>query len=433
MHILQSRRDFLASASLAAAAGPEHAMAAANCFVELGANTVVVNSMAALQTAVNAAPPGRQILIAPGTYTGGTFTFNRDGTQANPIVIRPQGAIGSVTINNASWTLADTSSWLVFEKLHFTNGRITLAGDHNRISRCRFRDIQRTAILVGDNTGRGARDCRIDHCDFADFTNPTTIHNCINLRGGEFADGNNARILIDFCYFHDLNAASGPNGREPIGTYASVTTIALPRGETVIVDHCLFQNIRLTGEDECITVKQGGWIIRFCTFNNLGLEPVFRSTQDSELRSCWFEAMPRPRIYGRDNLIIGNRFIGNVDIFISCGNATTEQVIAGTAPIDSYARCANNRVIGNRMGSGHIVVGTIAGTTVPDESALNNVLEANTRDSGAPAHTLTGTINGFSPGQVNTTVRATTTAAFTPAVKLTATGVGLNAADPLCQ
>jgi hypothetical protein len=44
---------------------------------------VVVSSMAALGTAVNAAPPGRNILVAPGTYTGGTLTFNRDGTAAH--------------------------------------------------------------------------------------------------------------------------------------------------------------------------------------------------------------------------------------------------------------------------------------------------------------------------------------------------------------
>jgi hypothetical protein len=165
----------------------------------------------------------------------------------------------------------------------------------------------------------------------------------------------------------------------------------------------------------------------------MGQEPTFRATQDSELRSCWFEAMARPRIFGRDNMIIGNRFIGNVDIYISCGNATTEQMIAGTAPIDSYARCANNRVIGNRMGSGHIVVGTIAGTTVPDESALNNVLEANTRDSGGNAHTLVDSVNGFSPAQANTTVNPTTSEPFVAAVKLTPSDVGLNAPDPLCD
>jgi Chondroitinase B len=112
--------------------------------------------MAALQTAVNAAPPGREILIAPGTYSGGTLTFNRDGTEANPIVIRPQSGFGTVTINNAAWTIADTASRLVFEKLFFEAGRVTLRADHNRISRCRFRNSG--AEMVGMETGR---DCRI--------------------------------------------------------------------------------------------------------------------------------------------------------------------------------------------------------------------------------------------------------------------------------
>ena len=89
----------------------------ANCYVESGADTVVVSTMADLQSAVNAAPPGRNILIAPGAYTGGTLTFNRNGTAANPIVIRPQNGIGTVTINGAQWTFANTSSRLVLSKL----------------------------------------------------------------------------------------------------------------------------------------------------------------------------------------------------------------------------------------------------------------------------------------------------------------------------
>jgi hypothetical protein len=100
-------------------------------------SVTVVNSMADLEAAVNSAAPGDQIAIAAGTYAGGNRTFNRSGTEANPIVIRPQGARGSVTINGGNWTLADTSDRLVLTNLFFNNTRIVVNGDHNRISRCR--------------------------------------------------------------------------------------------------------------------------------------------------------------------------------------------------------------------------------------------------------------------------------------------------------
>jgi hypothetical protein len=424
--------------SIAGAAGVEAPPASeqANCFVESGADTVVVSSMSALAAAVNAAPPGRNILVAPGTYSGGTRTFNRIGAEGHPIVVRPQNGLGTVTINGARWTIEEASSWLVFEKFHFGNARITLAGDHNRISRCQFRDVQVSAILVGDSTGRGARDCRIDHCDFSEFTNPTVQHSFINLRGNEFADGNNARILIDYCYFHDVNVSGVPNAVEPIGTFANAQVVDLPHGETVILDHCLFSNIMMFGdEDELITMKQGGWIVRFCTFLNTNLDVSFRTTANSELRSCWFEEGETIRVYGDDNLIIGNRVIGPGNIRISCGNATTDQMAAGTVSIASYARCANNRVIGNRVDTGTILVGgynNSAGNPPPSFSALNNTLEANTCDSGGAAHTLVDTIFGFSPAEVSTTVNETTAEPFTPAIKLTAADVGLIAPDPLC-
>jgi Chondroitinase B len=82
----------------------------ANCFVESGADRAVGSSMSTLATAVNAAPPGRNILIAPGTYSGGTRTFTRNGAEGSPIVIRPQNGLGTVTINGGTWTLANTSS-----------------------------------------------------------------------------------------------------------------------------------------------------------------------------------------------------------------------------------------------------------------------------------------------------------------------------------
>ena len=396
---------------------------AAECFIESGANTVVVASMAALANAVNTAPPGRNILIAPGLYNGLSQTFNRNGTQANPIVIRPRDGLGTVTINTPRWTLANSSSWLVFEKLHFTAARNIVMGSHNRISRCQFRNININASLVinSDSSG-GARDCRIDHCDFGDFKAAVPA---IQVRPLPFRDGTAARVLIDYCYFHDHLQDT-----TVINSYSDPTWIDLPRGQTIILDHCLFHNINRSGE--YIIIKIGGWVTRFCTFTNMNGYLQSRNAANCELRSCWFEGSSHEatKWFGPGHLLIGNRLAGNIKLWVPCGNG------AFADPGNRYAPSTNCLIIGNRMGSGNIIVGEFwSNNPAPGASlpANNNSLQANTRDAGGNAHLLLSTKHGLTPPQTNTTVSGSTSQSFVPAVKLTATDVGLNAPDPLCD
>jgi Chondroitinase B len=402
---------------------------AAECFIESGANTVVVASMAALANAVNTAPPGRNILIAPGVYNGLTQTFNRNGTQANPIVIRPRDGLGTVTINTPRWTLADSSSWLVFEKLYFTAARNTIMGSHNRISRCRFRNINvDSSLVINTDSSGGARDCRVDHCDFGDFRAPVPA---IHIRPGPFRNGTAARVLIDYCYFHDHLQSTNV-----IYSFASPASIDLPRGQTIILDHCLFHNINASGEYTII--KIGGWITRFCTFTNMNGYLQSRSAANCELRSCWFEGSSHEatKWFGPGHLLIGNRLAGNINLWVPCGNGAFADIKAGTVPINRYAPSTNCLIIGNRMGSGNIIVGEFwSNNPAPGASvrANNNSLQANTRDGGGNAHLLLSTKHGLTPPHTNTTVSGSTSQSFVPAVKLTATDVGLNAPDPLCD
>ena len=423
--LISSYRGSIASAVGADASSPPQA----NCFVESGADTVVVNSMAALESAVATAPPGRNILVAPGTYSGGSFTFTGNGAGGSPIVIRPQNGLETVTINAPRWTIANTSSWLIFSKIHFTSSRIGLMGDHNRISRCRFRNCNVDAsIVIGqDGTAGGARDCRIDHCEFSDFTGAVPA---ISIRPAGFANGLQARVLIDYCYFHDhLQDVA------VINSFGNTSWADLPQGETIILDHCLFDNINRTGE--YIIVKIGGWVTRFCTFTNMNGYLSFRTAGNCELRSCWFEGASHEAMkgFGPGHLVIGNRFVGGINLWAPCGNASWANILSGAAPINTYAPTTNGRFIGNRMGSGNIIVGEFwpsnpsPGASFPADS---NLLEANTRDSGGSPEILLSTKFSLTPPHINTTVNSTTTETFTPAVKLTASDVGLPAADPLC-
>jgi hypothetical protein len=390
-----------------------------NCFVESAVDTVVVASMAALETAINAAPPGRNILIAPGTYTGGTLTFNRDGTEANPIVIRPQNGLGTVTINSAAWTIADTSSWLVFSKVYFEGGQIIVRGDHNRMTRCRTRNFNFRCETV--------RDCRLDHLDCAEGRTP------IDYRGANsYGTGAAARLLIDHCYFHDISGAVVTGFGE---AQVPALGLAVENGESITFETCLIDNIDHNGE--FVVNKIGGINWHRCTFLNCNGEFSLRSTGYGDMISCWFENVNDPvKIWGPEHKVYGNRLIGATNMWAPIGNAEYDWMIQN-GPQARYAPCTDSTFIGNRFGSGHLQLGAYWNaifSPAPTFPANNNLLEANTRDSGGDAlEFLNGNANNsLTPGSTNTTINATTSVQYTPAVKLTAADVGLNAPDPLC-
>ena len=266
--------------SSARAAGSEAlppASELADCGVQSVADTVVVSSMTELEVAVAAAPAGRHILVAPGKYGVSTISLHGNGTEDKPIVIRPQDGLGTVTIDDPRWTFSKSSSWLIVERFYFGGSRIILQGDHNRIARCRFRNINVSASIVT----HAARDCRIDHCDFADLNPPKgSVAQPIDVKPKYFGNGVAACLLIDYCYFHDMNPAFGQNGMELARTHSVHQSLELARGETVTLDHCLFENIDIPKEGEVITVKMGGWVTRFWTFDNVGLYYSFRQTQE---------------------------------------------------------------------------------------------------------------------------------------------------------
>jgi hypothetical protein len=381
-----------------------------------GADSVVVDGMAALEREINAAPPGRQILIAPGTYAGDERYFGSAGTVANPIVIGPRDGTGTVTIDNPRWNLAARSSHLVILGLDFERARISMRGSHNRITGCRFRRINRNTV-----TFKESRDGRVDHCDFSDYLSIKDAKACIYFDTEGFHDQTNVRNLIDYCYFHDIATSAGIDNQEIIRMYGQRRNVNLNL-DVCTVDHCLFKGIDIFGEGEVISVKSGGWTIRFCTFENVDHYLSFRQANNGEVRSCWFEKMKHAclNVFGDNHLIIGNRFVGDLSVRIAAGNAIMDDVISGASERASYARSYRCQIVGNVFDSGHLMVGAYwgkGGQTVP--AASNNFWD-NMRAAGGDAHMVDpswGTVSTFNDPNLS----------FVPAVKLTAADVGLNA------
>jgi hypothetical protein len=399
------------------------------CYTESSADTVVVSTTTALANAVNNAPPGRNILVAPGTYNAATLTFTGSGTASNPVVIRPQNGIGTVTFNGATWAIH--GSRLVFSGLYFNNARLSLdnGASFNRITRCRFREIGGIAIQLF-----AATDTRIDHCDFANYLNNENAKGCIRFRHTNVGNGTLKRVLIDYCYFHDMSTTVGANGSEPVGQTSSAggAMFAFPE---VVIDHCLFRNIGpIHGEGEILGTKSRGWKVQYTTFENINSMYLNfpRVGTDMEARSCWFEGGRNPTLQGMsDNLtVIGCRFAGGEHLDVFAGNTKWETWVAdGTTTPSTYTPVRNGKIIGNVLDTGQIRVGNFWSNLAATEPVQNTLLAANTRN-GAPATTSNG-INLIY--QTGTTIGATTSESFTPAVKLAPADVGLSAPDPLCS
>src|SRR2546421_5555707 len=67
----------------------------------LAATTHVVNSIAALQSALGSAAPGDVILLADGSYaTSGTITISRSGNTSAPITVAAQH-VGGATLSGS--------------------------------------------------------------------------------------------------------------------------------------------------------------------------------------------------------------------------------------------------------------------------------------------------------------------------------------------
>lgn len=393
----------------------------ANCYV-IGATTDPVASMAALQTAINGADPGDNIAIAAGTYNGGTFTFSPSGTEANPIVVRPAGARGSVTINNATWTLAPGSARIVFTNIFFNNLRINVNGQHHRITRCQIRNITRDCIFIQDAT-----DTRIDHNDVSGYNDSVTAKGFVILQPNSIVNGTLRRVLIDYNYCHDVTPAVGDNGQDFIGCHGNAGANIM---SGLVVDHNLFTNINLPGESELIGSKTAGIKFQFNTVINTGASCYIHGPRQShsfEFRSNWFQGTRNPVAFARsdDVLVIGNRFAGGLNLPICNGDFAWTGVVG-----NGYPAARRARVIGNRMGSGLIQVGQTEFGSAAVAATQTNVVPPglvgqNTRDSvGSPIQLIGG-------GHAGTTQNADPEA-FVAAVQLAVADVGTGAADPLC-
>lgn len=287
------------------------------CFVVRGAAaTYLVDSIAALQSQIDAAVSGDTITVKAGTYrTSAPIVVKCVGQAAAPITIAAE-SIGAVRIAGSNgFDVVKPAAYVVVRGFNFEHvaGRDTIrsGATHVRFTRNSFHCSGEGAEIdvAGD-------DAEIDHNEFHD---KKVIGNMLSVTGSIPAEGQVARrVWVHHNFFHDY-ANAHENGAETIRFGRSFYSMS--RGDGLIENN-LF--LRCTGENEIITNKSCANTYRYNTFlDSPGGELSQRHGNDCLIYGNYLRGTHGIRIFGDRHQVFSNYLEGN-QIAIAIGNGDGE-------------------------------------------------------------------------------------------------------------
>ncbi len=306
---LRRYRTDAGTACLAACCGIAVPGGSASAVEILAANAAQVSA------AMVQAQPGDVVVMVDGTWTNQAIQFAGSGTQANPIMLRPQTP-GGVLLNGTS-RLSISGNWLVADGLRFEGG--ALAGGsviefrgnlgvarNSRLTNSAIIDYNPPAITTEtDWVTMHGQDNRIDHNYFKGHNH---IGQTLEVR---HTAGTPDRHRIDNNYFADRQPGDG-NGWETIRI--GLSGVAQSSSFTV-VENNLFE--RVDGENEAISNKSSHNTFRYNTFRDVRATLTLRHGNDATVEGNFFlgenqEGSGGVRVIGERHRIINNYF-ANID------------------------------------------------------------------------------------------------------------------------
>lgn len=280
-----------------------------------GGPTVAVTDANDLRTKLaGTIAPGTHLLLAAGNYDG-DFTYAKDATAANPIVIEPNGA----AVVTFTGRFIFNGSYGVLKGVRFNGGtsHIELRGHHNRMTRILFTnmDVKNGGVIVTEGNGHSFN--RIDHNEFRDFTGAAYRSDGFN------AVTDNQGVRIDHNYFlrHNIPVTPGtPN--ESVAMQLSDAY----NDSFLSYDYNLFDDVLrgTAGQSEMISIKTGKVsFIGNTVINSPNVQLSFRQTNRSLAELNYFGPGASMRVGGDDHVVRKNKLIGG-----------TIEVVAGDGTMD---------------------------------------------------------------------------------------------------
>lgn len=295
------------------------------CSSNIFAATITVSSIADLQSAINKAKPGDMILLKKGVYTTAEdLTVNREGTVKQPIIIAAEKN-GEVEITGkGGFNLVKPAKYIIIKGFKFTH-LASKAKTGNGTSFCRFTENIFETPGDGEDLTIAGTDQEVD---YNTFQNKNAMGRFVAIRGEgkQIAE----RLHIHHNYFNTAISQGGKNGAEAFQFGLSGFSMSLSNS---VVEYNLFE--KCAGENELISVKAGGVILRYNTIRDCPAQFTLRHGNKSQVYGNYFVNTPGLRIFGDDHLIFSNYF-ENCSPAITIGNGGAE--VADGAPLTSHDR-----------------------------------------------------------------------------------------------
>ncbi|WP_434599328.1 polysaccharide lyase 6 family protein [Streptomyces sp. A5-4] len=331
------RRTFLTGTALGAVlmALP----ATAQAMSPAGRPAISVDSLAALQTAINSAAPGAVITLANGTYNvpdNKPITVkSKHGTDDQPITIVAQSRGGAVLRGRHSFVFSGSDNIIVSGFSFRQSTTLDIPPDCAKIR------LTRNDFQLADIEGLHWVMVRADFSkvDRNHFHGKTTLGIFLGIEGAD-KEGMAQDVQVFKNYFSDHSFA-GANGGEPIRL--GVSGRALTRAGAK-VEHNLFE--RVDGDPEAISVKSSGNTVRYNTIRDSLGGIVLRHGNGTTVDSNWIiGGKEGVRIYGNDHKIVNNYLAGLSGRALVVGSGTARDHVPNESVEARRGNDAADRVL----------------------------------------------------------------------------------------
>lgn len=335
------------------------------CLLQASAKTIVVASIAELQTTIEKAKPGDEILVKDGVYTTtADIIVSSTGTAPQPIIIAAQNN-GAVEITGSGgFSLVSPAKYIIIKGFRFTHAS-SRARTGSGTSFCRFTNNIFEAMGKGEDLTIAGSDQEIDHNT---FENKNAMGRMLAVRGtgSQIAE----RLWIHHNYFKNYKDQGGANGAETLQFGLSGFSLS---SSNSIVEYNLFEDC--AGENELISVKASAVTLRYNTIRNCPAQFTLRHGNKCQVYGNYFFNTPGLRFFGDDHLIYSNYF-ENCSPAINIGNGDGE--VADGAKLTSHDRpdrviVAFNTLINNK--SNITQSGRKEGMGATSITVANNIIE----------------------------------------------------------